>query len=144
MCLTTKSLPKRNTKSKLLDIFLKTATRNITVYKQLKLTKYYLYPYEKQYKSPYQYTIYSPDILYKSRLGITWRWDGKGLVVSEGRHAYNNIKKAREMTYGISSYKIAKMTIPKGSKYIVGVDGDIVSNRLIWKKSIIIPKRGKK
>lgn len=54
-------------------------------------------------------------------------------IVDKGYHAFRSRKTARQH-YGINMSckpKIVKFTIPKGAKYYIGEDGDIVSNTII-------------
>lgn len=49
-----------------------------------------------------------------------------------GMHAFRSYERAQRHVNetGLPSWKIFKATIPAGSKYIIGLNGDIVSNHL--------------
>ncbi len=57
------------------------------------------------------------------------------IEISKGLHSYteekiNQLKKTA--LYNYANLEIVKMWIPKGAKYFIGENGDIVSNELIW------------
>ena len=52
--------------------------------------------------------------------------------INDGLHAYQDLYKADEICY--DGRKIVEMWIPKGAKYYLGVNGDIVSNQMVWYK----------
>lgn len=123
MCLTTKYfiIPKKL----LRDTFLKIATKDIVVYKILEKA------YKSGFVSPYYYKEYKKSVLYKSSLGIIY--ESHNLKVHKGLHAYTTNKIAINYAFRSFGRSVHKMIIPKGSKYILGKDGTIVSNQLIWK-----------
>jgi hypothetical protein len=78
--------------------------------------------------------------------GFTFRvhrdWMNRWVVeINRGLHAYQSEHQARK-NYGDDvkqgSHSIFEMYIPKGAKYFLGVDGDIVSTELVFKP---LPKK---
>ncbi len=90
-----------------------------TVYQNFKFSKGYHY-YQEVYKS-------------EGEFGISFKQDSLGVRVriDEGLHAWTTKSTASRNCFG--DVKIFEMIIPKGSKYYLGRNGDIVSNNLIWK-----------
>lgn len=105
----------------------KIAKGNITVYKRLEWIG-------KQgsvnlYRPPYQRNFeYLVGVLAKVRV----RWGIAPGFVKKGLHAYTTKNRAFFTKYGREV--VFSSTIPKGSKYILGRNGDIVSNQLIIRK----------
>lgn len=103
------------------------AKDNITVYKKLwKLGKDYVsphrcFPYEKG-------THYYQDGNWCT-FNTMYTTCGIQLEINEGLHAYLN---PIFVTLG-NDMVVVKMIVPKGSKYFIGIDGDIVANNLIWR-----------
>lgn len=131
MCLFAKS--NKNT------ISLQIATKDIVVFKVLKVS-------QKQQRSgiitmgraPVQGTLYKKGGYAKrSPFGIRFESlksvaQGR-FIVNEGLYSYESLGKAK---HGWSSWingVIVKMIIPKGSVYLKGMHGKIVSNYLIWR-----------
>lgn len=54
------------------------------------------------------------------------------IIIKKGLHSYSSYTIAS--TRRNSTDKIVKMIIPKGSKYFIGKNEDIVSDNLIWYK----------
>lgn len=55
-------------------------------------------------------------------------------LVNEGFHTYHSMKRARDERYCLSSsfvFKLVAFAIPKGTHYIIGDDGDIVSDTIV-------------
>lgn len=116
MCLTTLSI--KLSKAQLNKKFVKIASRNIIVFKILDKTTN---------KSPYYHMKYEPRGLCKSRLKIVY--NENYLDVNNGLHAYTTKRAANKRKDYYK--KIVEMTIPKGSKYIIGYNNTIVSNQLL-------------
>lgn len=55
------------------------------------------------------------------------------VMVEEGMHAYTT-RKSADCDYARSSCYVHEMVVPKGSKYYLGIHGDIVSDTLHWPK----------
>lgn len=92
------------------------ATKNITVYKKLSHGN----------SSPVKGHRYKAGVLKKK---VTLHLSIYGSV-SEGYHAYVSKKEAKRHLWHGTTSKIVKMTIPKGSGYYRGNNGDIVAERL--------------
>lgn len=111
----------------------KTAREDIKVYKILNKNRLF-----NIYKSPYQCTPYILNKEYTSVLcdsisHITERV----FIVEEGLHTFLNKDDAiKHCLGGSSSWVVCEAVIPKGSKYAIGVQNDVVSNRLIVIKEI--------
>lgn len=96
------------------------ATHDIFVYKILSYCDY----------STIQYFRYKPNTTY---FEIEFNYNGKGYI-NDGFHAYlitdsNVLTKVREnIMFGD---KLVQFIIPKGAKYYIGVDDDVVSDTII-------------
>jgi len=99
---------------------------------------------DKMYWSPYVGAGYVQNKKYKSKMAVTvhldWDLDLKWMVqVNEGIHSYTSrmiaIINTRCWKYG---EKVFACTIPKGAKYFIGENCEIVSNRLIIGEAITI------
>lgn len=118
------------------------ADRPLTVYKIVELN-------EGRIESPYYGKVYALDDEAQSFLGVyTYEW-----VVEEGFHSYSKLDPAQsrlrvmkaENAYIVSrqeidpgmvdhrlgELKIAVCTIPRGAKYLIGEDSQIVSDRIV-------------
>lgn len=112
------------------------AKKDIKVYKILenlnknKTTGYSPFKYMK-YKKGFQYTESHFNMNIEEYYTSLYE-----LCINQGLHAY--IKKNSEglkchlSQFSYSSPEIIEMYIPKGSKYFLGKDGEIVSDNLIW------------
>lgn len=86
-------------------------------------------------ESPYMYYTYFKDTIYTSRLFIYTESPIRKQIY-QGLHAYTSLKNAKKystfinLNHSIKHYKIIKMTIPEGTLYYLGQDGDIVSEIL--------------
>jgi hypothetical protein len=101
------------------------AKKDTRVYKILKLN-------EKNVYSPYKNFIYKPKKLYKTDSGnIKPYYKGCYFIINEGFHAYTTLKKA---IHQIDLFEIiAEFFIPKGAKYYINPDDNIiVSNKIYW------------
>lgn len=118
MCLTVKKYKKEsNAKRALKTLRPKVADYDILVFKSLRPNG----------RSPYQNYPYICGKKVKSRLNIKVKWGE--IIVEEGLHAYRLKKDANY--YSFSNDQVFPAIIPKGSKYFIGQDKDIVSNQLI-------------
>lgn len=103
--------------------------KNITVYKIL--NKDNKSPYRGfKYEQGFHYTessfnIQSFQFFNYSPLKVKYR-----VKIFRGLHVFKKLKQAKtNLRY---DDKIVKMIIPKDSVYIEGINGDIVTNNLIW------------
>jgi len=117
MCLTTGLLPRVHT-----------AKEDMVVYKYgiiLRGSRINHYNFE----SPLHNFVYGQNIIYKTEFKITKF--GFQYNIHDGFHAYIKentcVKDTTLRTNGI-------FVIPKGSKYYLGIHGDIVSNQIIFKE----------
>lgn len=112
----------KEAKAKFRKELISTAKKDIKVWKILKC-------YDGIYRSPFRGFKYEPDVLYKAILKPDIEFSRA--IFHAGLHSYRTCSKA---TYKRGSGAvIIEMIIPKGSKYVIGTNGNIVSNRLIWK-----------
>jgi len=90
-------------------------------------------------KSPYRHFKWEPGFHYYQDNGklpknINGCWN---IQIHAGLHAFVDEvtarKRRREMFYYHNKH-IVKMTIPKGAKYFLGTNGDIVSTEMIYPK----------
>ena len=94
----------------------------------------------KTNKAPYQGSVYLPNYYCSMvRLKVLKAYFKYADVVryiasiEEGYHAFRIREDARKLIRGFNAvnvtndYKIVKMVIPKGAKYYIGTNGDIVS-----------------
>lgn len=74
---------------------------------------------------------YSPNKLYQ-RVAFGYSSDSLNIqYIEAGYHAFTSRCIARLKYYSNKEeYKLVKFTIPKGAKYYIGEDGDIVSNMI--------------
>lgn len=107
------------------------AKEEIKVYKVLEQSETapytYYSPYQKfTYKQGYQYTENE----------LTYFYDpfSKILEIHQGLHAYTTLNSANytKNSYLGNNRVIIEMYIPKGSKYFLGRDNEIITNNLIW------------
>ncbi len=112
-----------NKKSKL-----KIATKNIVVYKCLKIDKDI-----NLYTSPYIHNIYEKYNIYTSKIKINTYLHSYYLYgfINIGLHSCLTRKAADYHKYN-QNYIVVKMIIPKGAYYIKGNFNEIVSDILIW------------
>jgi len=115
----------RNAKIELVKI----AKKDIPVYKVLEhKDQKYLSPYQAmEYEKGYRYDEKQFRIsLIKPRLFKNfWRLEGH-----IGLHCYNSLKAAHDSRG--SWEKVIRMYIPKGAKYVEGMDNQIMSESLVW------------
>jgi len=81
--------------------------------------------------SPYQRFSYEPNTLYRLRkpLVISTQWS-KG-IISEGFHAYlDKSETFCRVGFHNPQFKAVELTIPKGAKYVLGQNDDIVSTSI--------------
>lgn len=116
------------------------ADKNIRVYKVLQVARSmddkfldYLAPHRGMiYKRGKQYSVtgFTFNVDHAYTIG-KWR-----IVISRGLHAYVSEYAARK-TWSVEIYSkthaACEMYIPKGAKYYLGKDGEIVSTELIFK-----------
>ena len=123
MCLTIKGFRTRK-EAREFQPFI--AKKDIKVYKVLNVfdcSPYRNFKYEKGYHYSTKFTKYFS------------RWVNWVIRINSGLHAYRSFTKAEENrsnNYYPSDYKVVTMYIPAGSKYYKGINGDIVSDNLIW------------
>ena len=105
------------------------AEKDITVYKRLNLNDNSPYQFFK-YEKGYEYIEHS---FLKDETKVFYIWQVKEyyFIKNKGFHAYRSKNKA-EAFRNTYTQKIVKMVIPKGAKYFLGVDSEIVSNRIIY------------
>lgn len=89
--------------------------------------------------SPYQMAKYEKGKLHESPIiryiRVSLFPHGCYYKVEQGLHAYRTIEKAKSrFSYQERYCKVVEMIIPKGSKYYIGTNDDIVSNKLYWPK----------
>jgi len=151
MCLLT--IKRRTTREDILALEPEIASKDISVWKVLlleikpnsRLRNRYISPYyDFEYKKGEHY-YQTEDWCSKS---ASYQNNQYGLEIESGLHAYIN-KIFAENDEGKGGYVwrlhasqyyriyynkiIVKMTIPKGSRYYLGICGDIVTDNLIWK-----------
>jgi hypothetical protein len=105
---------------------IRTASKNLVVWKLL-------VPWGKAYKSPYRRFVYYPRRIYKPvslKVKGTFPYDK---VVHKGFHAFTSKSMARFWCYKCDEV-VVKMIIPKGSKYILGYNSEIVSSHIRFPK----------
>lgn len=109
------------------------AKEDIVVYKVLNKVKrkgFSLYA-----KSPYQGFMYLKGAKYTAELRMDYdkNMQGYALYIEEGLHAWQSINNGCKLLYNKENNGfITEMIIPKGSKYFLGIHGDIVTNEMIW------------
>lgn len=140
MCLYTK---KFRTRTKLEAMVLSTpkiAMKDITIF------KIFTHCTKEDFWAPYRQYVYTPGSKHTSTLDQTLLSDednrGKFYygIVNQGIHGYRTKAKARKMRD--PGERIFKCTIPKGAKYIIGTNSEIVTTQLIigtWKD--LVPSR---
>jgi len=102
------------------------AKKEIKVYKILdteNTSPYFTFTYDKGYQYSSNFSKYIEE-------NYGWK-----IKINKGLHSFIDYKNAKERKYCFlypESFKIITMYIPKGSKYYLGDDGDIVSDNLIW------------
>ena len=108
----------------------KVARKNITVFKVL----------SDCMVSPYRCKRFEYGVTYKSRFGF--KAGPRNIHVESGLHSFSASTRAR-WTISRSGYyykpridRVFEAVIPKGATYFVGIDEEIVSDRLIIKKKI--------
>ncbi len=110
---------------------IRTASRAITCYKRL--VKYR----NGVLKSPY----YGEEYKIGETKKVECFTDGNGRnirnrtkvkEINAGLHAYTTLKRALNVTY----YTTVRCVIPKGTKYVRGIGGDIVALKLIVKEIV--------
>jgi len=111
---------------------IKTANRSITCYKRFVTRRR-----TGELVSPYQATVYSlgetkevPFFTDEVERKIKKRTDVK--AINAGLHAYTTLKRATNIEF----YTIARCLIPKGTKYALGSNGDIVALKLTVKEIV--------
>ena len=101
------------------------AEKDIKVYKLLTEDNKSIFKYF-QFDKGYHYSV--KRFTKNTEFGLYSRqWK---LNISKGLHAYVSLKKAKEVQFG--DEKIVIMYIPARSQYYLGINGDIVSDNLIW------------
>lgn len=111
------------------------ARENMIVYKVINKTN----------ASYHRYFKYIPNTLYRLRKSLkvskfyihalkeSINYKSETRYIHEGYHSYKNKPKSTEITMidmVSGGVKIVKFTIPKGAKYFLGIDGDIVSTSI--------------
>lgn len=88
-------------------------------------------------KSPYRDFQYERNKMYSIKL-LKIDKNNNDLEINEGYHAYVSYDGAYSSTAIMFLYDtfIFKAIIPKGSKYYLGTDNEIVSNQMIIKENI--------
>lgn len=132
------------TKTPKYDSAIQTAKKDITVYKVVELTTDYTY------RSLYAYFKYELGVHYKA--GVDWP-EGcvyTDLIVSNdgeypqyiynGYHSYDSLEVANKRNNdgwcdNLQTY-VMECHIPKGAKYIVGTNNDIISSEIIIDKQL--------
>jgi hypothetical protein len=122
MCLTIR--PLSVLKNIILGPKYRIAKKDIPVYKLLKLNR------DGSWESPIQEYPYTLNIVMVSPLENLTR---KHLYLEIGLHSYRNQRNALQALLYMHSIRtlMLKAIIPKGSLYIKGVGGEIISNQLI-------------
>lgn len=124
MCLTIKGKYEKTKSDKPLP---RVAGRDKIVYKVLRR-------YGDDLISFHQMYTYRLGKVYSSSLGVEKAFSvWAGWKVEKGLHAYINRVTAENDLYN-ASIVLIKCRIPKGAKYYLGMNGDIVSNRIILEK----------
>lgn len=134
---------------KIADIELIEAEKTIIVYKRLLRKKITWFNGIERDISPYQNLKYDPFSVYTVDGKIEISYNGKCYFnkrflyeVYQGLHAYVSLEHAHK--YAESDEKVVRMYIPKGAFYIIGENGNIVSNILITKDLKHVKKPRKK
>lgn len=105
-----------------------TTHKDKVVYKVLEKT-------DKNFVSPYRFFTYKIGKKYEVNEHYFNEKEHDIVEIYNGLHSYSSIKHARNMSFPLTSYeKLFVAIIPKGSKYLYGNNGDIVSNKLIVKR----------
>lgn len=138
MCLT---IPKIYT---LTNVGQKEAQEDIKQEKHVKIAKKEIKVYKilrTSGKSPYIDFKYDKRWWYnvkKFKYAKDYSWSTFNIVVYDGLHAFIT-KKAAKLHFKkyfyclqLKNYQIVEMYIPKGAKYILGTDDEIVTTDLIW------------
>ncbi len=108
---------------------------DVTVFKILQIdNNEFKGPYTRfKYEKGFQYT---EDTFTFDICGPSWR---SFVDIRRGLHVYTTISKAIEVKnnlakcgYNNEKYEVFFMTVPKGSKFILGENGDAVTDNLIW------------
>lgn len=134
MCLTTKGFPtkKEALKYKKEGEILK---KDLIVYKILNKTRTgYFSPFQDtQYERGYHYYQTEKPFTFS---GVRRKWFSYvyGFTIDRGLHSYVNkiIAEDSHAYRRCMNGRVVKMVIPKGSKIYRGINGDIVSDNLIW------------
>lgn len=109
----------------------KVAASDITVYKVGKACKLKLFGLTWEYFRPYFRNNFKYTKNHKQpkiKLNPTRDWVGVGYKIEEGYHAYVKAQKYYK-TMGV-------FIIPKGTKYFLGANGDIVAETMVYKGNI--------
>lgn len=110
---------------------MKTATRDIPVWKAIRVgTNSSPFRGNTIYEKGQTATVGLP-------LGVEYFSHANGThtgKVERGLHACVTQEAAIKTSSHASKLKIVQMVIPKGAKYIRGLNGHIVSNKLTWKQ----------
>lgn len=119
----------------------KIADKNIRVYKALEVYRNWVDDKFCDYISPHRGVIYKrghkhsvPNFTFcVGRAFTIGKW---GIEINRGLHAYVSEYAARQNwsdELKVKSHQICEMYIPKGAKYFLGTDGEIVSTELVFK-----------
>lgn len=128
MCLTIRGI-KNETALNKLKKYPKIATEDIQVFKLLKASGYPLYQTKFKYEKGNHYYQKGHPFTF----GTYRDWDDNiVLEISEGLHAFKNLTRAQRCKASWHNIRIIKMIVPKGAKYYLGNDEDIVSDQLIF------------
>lgn len=128
MCLF--SQKRSNNVKKLLHSKFDIAPCDILVYKVLRYDKW-----QKQYTSPYRAEKYVKGLKSQEikKRSASYK-NADRIRVDIGLHSCVTLVKAKNVEHScdLTNSIIVEMIIPKGAKYVVGNNDDIVSNQLLW------------
>ena len=117
------------------------AKRDLIAFKFIMPQPGWQHPGPTRYVTPFQRDVVMIGQMYTAAFGLDWQcaspiFPSPRWTVSEGLHAFTNLQKAC-----LEDFVPVMVIIPKGTKYYIGCNDDVVAETLVYKKVLIDDQR---